>query len=201
MPQPTVRGSKKILLRGPASSNAGNVVAWAAWARITDMRSSTSTFSAAPTNITALSPRCATTGEGSRHLPRSLMVTSAAVMWPASAVDPDSLTDGASVPRGATTELMPGSSSVWLADVGARRTSAVPGRGCQTYANPWCEGKCPDGLSRAKTIAKQRCKERAQRGVGLEKGEKTATSGAKTGMIRPKDFVSRQSVRVSALSW
>src|SRR6185436_163052 len=93
MPQPTVRGSKKILLRGPASSEAGSVLAWAAWLRITDMRSSTSTFSAPPTNITALSPRWATTGEGSRHLPRSLTVTSVDVMGPAKAVDPDGRTD------------------------------------------------------------------------------------------------------------
>jgi hypothetical protein len=39
------------------------------------------------------------------------------------------------------------------------------------------------------------------KGRDAGKRRKTATSDAKTSMMRPKDFVSRQSVRVSACSW
>ena len=45
------------------------------------------------------------------------------------------------------------------------------------------------------------CKERAWMQHRSLEGEKALTWTLKTGMIRRKDFVSRQSVRVSALSW
>src|SRR6185436_20830210 len=82
MPQLSVRGSKKILLRGPANSKAGSEPDGPECGPTLDIRSSTSTLSAAPTNSIAVSPKCAATGEGSKHLPRSLMATSAGIIRP-----------------------------------------------------------------------------------------------------------------------
>src|SRR5882724_2159491 len=131
------------------------------------MRSSTSTFSAAPTNTTALSPRWATTGEGSRHLPRSRTATSAAVIWPASAVEPESLTAGAAVPLDETMALMFAFHGGDPADSGARRTSAVPAKCGQPCANPWCEGNLRMDGRDPNTLQKDIARNvRAGRGTG-----------------------------------
>src|SRR6185436_3423686 len=101
MPQLSVRGSKKILLRGPANSKAGSEPDGPECGPTLDIRSSTSTLSAAPTNSIAVSPRCAATGEGSKHLPRSLMATSAAVIRPGDPAEPvatATIADGARPP-------------------------------------------------------------------------------------------------------
>src|SRR5690606_3785183 len=81
-PADTFLGSKKSLLRGPASSNAGRDAREEVSTCFWEIRSLTSTLSAAPTKCIARSPRCPETGESKRALPKSLIATSARVMPP-----------------------------------------------------------------------------------------------------------------------
>jgi len=61
---------------------------------------------------------------------------------------------------------------------------------------PWIK----EDLLECPSLDELHCKERAQAVPGRKTGN-PATLPAKIGMMRSKDFVSRQSVRVSAPSW